>query len=143
MRLFFFFLPLLITSPLYAQSVSITFEVNMSYQIDIGEFDPLTETVDIAGSFNGWGSPEAQLFDEDGDSTYTITLSGFSTGTEIAFKFRQNFAWDGTEEFPGGGPNRTYSVPDSNSTVSVWYNDETSPTGPPVADFSALSTETF
>ncbi|MBO6537588.1 MAG: T9SS type A sorting domain-containing protein [Balneolaceae bacterium] len=115
----------------------------MSYQIDIGEFDPLTETVDIAGSFNGWGSPEAQLFDEDGDSTYTITLSGFSTGTEIAFKFRQNFAWDGTEEFPGGGPNRTYSVPDSNSTVSVWYNDETSPTGPPVADFSALSTETF
>lgn len=115
----------------------------MSYQIDIGEFDPLTETVDIAGSFNGWGSPEAQLFDEDGDSTYTITLSGFSTGTEIVFKFRQNFAWDGSEEFPGGGPNRTYTVPDSNSSISVWYNDETPPTGPPVADFSALSTETF
>lgn len=115
----------------------------MSYQVELGEFDPQTETVDIAGNFNGWGSPEDQLFDEDGDSTYTITLSGFSTGTEIAFKFRQNFAWDGSEEFPGGGPNRTYTVPDSNSTVSVWYNDETSPTGPPVADFSALSTETF
>jgi glycosidase len=143
MRLFFILLPLLLTSPLFAQSVSITFEVNMSYQIDIGEFDPLTETVDIAGSFNGWGSPEAQLFDEDGDSTYTITLSGFSTGTEIVFKFRQNFAWDGSEEFPGGGPNRTYTVPDSNSSISVWYNDETPPTGPPVADFSALSTETF
>lgn len=143
MRLFLFLLPFLIISPLFAQSVSITFEVNMSYQVELGEFDPQTETVDIAGNFNGWGSPEDQLFDEDGDSTYTITLSGFSTGTEIAFKFRQNFAWDGSEEFPGGGPNRTYTVPDSNSTVSVWYNDETSPTGPPVADFSALSTETF
>lgn len=121
MRLFFFFLPLLITSPLYAQSVSITFEVNMSYQIDIGEFDPLTETVDIAGSFNGWGSPEAQLFDEDGDSTYTITLSGFSTGTEIAFKFRQNFAWDGTEEFPGAVPiERTpFQIPTVQSAFGI------------------------
>lgn len=126
-----------------AQSVSITFEVNMSYQIDLGEFDPQTETVDLAGSFNGWGATEHQLYDENSDSTYAVTLSGFTPGSSIAFKFRQNFAWDGSEEFPGGGPNRSYTVPDSNSIYSSWYNDETAPTGPPVADFSALSTEAF
>ncbi|MBO6792260.1 MAG: T9SS type A sorting domain-containing protein [Balneolaceae bacterium] len=137
------FVSALVSYHTFAQSVSITFEVNMVYQIDLEDFDPETETVDIAGSFNGWGATEHQLMDEDGDSTYSITISGFSSGTSIAFKFRQNFAWDGSEEFPGGGPNRTYTVPDSNSVVSVWYNDEAAPTGPPVADFSALSTQTF
>jgi alpha-amylase len=137
------FVSALVSLHSFAQSVSITFEVNMAYQIELENFDPETETIDIAGSFNGWGATEHQLLDEDGDSTYSITVSGFTTGTSIAYKFRQNFAWDGSEEFPGGGPNRTYTVPDSNSVISVWYDDETAPTGPPVADFSALSTETF
>ncbi|MFQ5637601.1 MAG: hypothetical protein ACE5IR_06350, partial [bacterium] len=39
-----------------AQTVSVTFQVNMSYQIELGKFYPATEFVDLAGTFNGWGS---------------------------------------------------------------------------------------
>ena len=39
-----------------AQTVSINFNVNLKYYIISDQFDPTTETVDIAGTFNGWGS---------------------------------------------------------------------------------------
>jgi len=138
--LFFFFV---LSFPLTAQDVSVTFEVNMSYQIELGNYDPATETVDIAGSFNGWGSTQTQLFDEDGDSTYSVTVDGFTTGTQIAYKFRQNFTWDGTEEFPGVGNDRFYTPVEGENIVNVWYNDLRNPTGPPEADFFALSTQVF
>ncbi|MGB0346259.1 MAG: alpha-amylase family glycosyl hydrolase, partial [Balneolaceae bacterium] len=141
MRRSLFLFLLLFTPPLLAQQVAITFEVNMSYQIELGNYDPETETVDIAGSFNGWGATQTQMFDVDGDSTYAITLDGFTVGSQIAFKFRQNFTWDGTEEFPGVGNDRFYTPVESENLINVWYNDEASPTGPPVADFIAISTE--
>lgn len=141
MRHSLFLFLFLISSPLLAQQVAITFEVNMSYQIELGNYDPTNETVDIAGSFNGWGATETQMFDEDGDSTYSVTLDGFTVGNEVAFKFRKNFTWDGTEEFPGVGNNRYYTPVDGENIITVWYNNEASPTGPPIADFIAISTE--
>ncbi|WP_462247796.1 alpha-amylase family glycosyl hydrolase [Ekhidna sp.] len=123
--------------------VSITFEVNLSHQIKEGNFDRNTETVDIAGTFNGWGSTLNQLQDPDADSIYTATISGFTAGSSIEFKFRFNAAWDGREEFPGGGSNRSHTVGASNETISFWYNDEEPPTGPAIAGVSASSTFTF
>ncbi|MEX0720707.1 MAG: alpha-amylase family glycosyl hydrolase [Balneolaceae bacterium] len=107
----------------------------MSYQIEADIFDPQADFVDLAGSFNNWGEDLIQLSDENQDSIYSVEVDGFTAGEEIQFKFRYNGVWDDREEFPGAGNNRTYTVqPDSNH-ISVWYNNEIDPTGPPLADF--------
>jgi alpha-amylase len=105
-------------------AVSVTFQVRMSYQIEIGNFDPGSDFVDIAGTFNGWGTdPLTPLAGIDGDSIYTVTLGGFTPAEFIEYKFRINAQWDGSEEFPGVGNNRTYTVGENNDTILVWYND--------------------
>lgn len=135
-----FFFTLLLSLPLNAQTVSITFEVDMSWEIEQNRFNPAIETVDIAGSFNGWGATGHQLTDTDQDLVYTVTIGGFTPTTIIAFKFRQNGQWDGSEEFPGGGPNRSYTVPATNSTYRRWYSDRTPTNTPLSADFGTSRT---
>jgi len=108
----------------HAQTVELTFQVNMSYQMQLGAFDPGSEFVDLAGTFNGWGTdPLTPLADADGDSIYEVVLGGFLPGDSIEYKYRQNGQWDGSEEFPGVGNNRHYLVPFHDDTLSVWYND--------------------
>lgn len=114
----------LILTGAFAQNQTVTFQVNMSYQITQGKFDPATETVDVAGNFNGWGSTTNQLSDADGDSIYVADIGGFSVSQVLEFKFRLNNQWDGREEFPGVGNNRTYAVLDSGNVLLYWYNDE-------------------
>jgi alpha-amylase len=107
-----------------ADAVEITFRVHMSYQIQLGNFDPAAEFVDIAGTFDGWGSdPLTPLADADGDSIYEVVLDGFTAGEEIEYKYRYNGEWDGREEFPGVGNNRFYTVPAGDETLTVWYNN--------------------
>lgn len=111
-------------APRAAPAVEITFRVRMSYQIELGAFDPGSDFVDIAGTFNGWGgSPLTPLADADGDSIYEVTRGGFTPGQQIEYKFRRNGVWDGTEEFPGVGNNRFYTVPAGDDTILVWYNN--------------------
>jgi PKD repeat protein len=142
MRILFSLFPLLFiyVLPSFAQ-VEIKFNVNLSYYIAEDRFDPAEESVDIAGTFNGWGETHTPLSDEDADSVYSITIGGFEVGQTIEYKFRFNNQWGGREEFPGPGNNRVYTVVEGENIISVWYNDEYPPTGPPVAQFSA-STET-
>jgi glycosidase len=110
--------------PAAAHAVSIDFRVRMSHQIELGNFDPTTEFVDLAGPFNGWGTEELiVLSDADGDSIHEVTVDGFTPGETIEFKFRLNGEWDGREEFPGGGPNRSYTVRSSGNEILVWYGD--------------------
>ncbi|MEN0005678.1 MAG: alpha-amylase family glycosyl hydrolase [Bacteroidota bacterium] len=118
-----------------AQTVSITFGVNMNYLIEQGVFNPAGAQLDLAGTFNGWGNTLDQLTDSDGDGIYTKTIGGFTVGTTIQFKFRRNGAWDGTEEFPGGGSNRVYTVQSGANELEYWYNDELPPNSPAQASF--------
>jgi alpha-amylase len=121
-----------------ARALPVTFQVRMSHQIDLSNFDPDHDFVDLAGDFNGWGnSPLTPLTDGDGDETYEITLGGFTAGQSIEFKFRMNGEWDGSEEFPGGGPNRQYTVQEDENQILVWYDNELPDTGPPLAGFEA------
>ena len=91
----------------------------------------------------GWGSNRILLSDADKDSIYSVTVPGFTVGTTIQFKFRIDGAWNGKEEFPGGGPNRVYQVrPDSN-IIMVWYNDVALQTGQPVAAFTPSVSQFF
>ena len=126
-----------------AQSVSISFNVDMTHQVDEGNFDPESNFVDVAGTFNGWGADEIVLSDEENDFIYSVVVDGFTPGNTIEFKFRIDGAWDGREEFPGGGPNRSYTVQDEDNEIFVHYNDELPQTGPPIANFSASSTTIF
>ena len=142
MRNGLFTILILLFFSVHSQSISITFEVNMSYQIEQGKFNPQTEFVDVAGTFNNWGGTLRSLSDDDGDSIWVATISGFTVGQNIEFKFRYNGEWDDREEFPGAGNNRTHTV-GSNETLTFWYNDEEPPTGPASADIQSSSTFTY
>jgi len=107
-----------------APAVEITFRCRMSEQVHLGIFDPDQDFVDLAGSFNGWGSaPLTPLTDAEGDTIYDVVIDGFTPSESIEFKFRINGLWDGTEEFPDYGDNREYTVQASDNLIDVWYND--------------------
>jgi len=101
--------------------IDVSFNVNMKKYAEAGDFSIENDFVDVAGSFNNWEGTEMK--DPNADTIYTavIPLKQFSTHE---FKFRINGSWD-TSEFPGGGPNRVYTVGDSaNNVVTYWYNNE-------------------
>lgn len=101
--------------------IDVSFNVNMKKYAEAGDFSIENDFVDVAGTFNNWEG--TVMNDPNADTTYTtvIPLKQFSTHE---FKFRINGNWD-TSEFPGGGPNRVYTVGDSaNNVVTYWYNDE-------------------
>lgn len=105
-----------------ASTTSVTFNVNMSWQAQLGNFDPGNSNLDISGTFNDWqGTP---MTDSNGDQIFEVTIAGIEVWSTIEFKCRMNGAWDGTEEFPDGGPNRTYTVQPAGNNFTFWYNDE-------------------
>jgi glycosidase len=112
----------LIPSLALSQSTSVEFQVNMNEQINQGNFDPSSDFVDIAGSFNSWGDPGLVLNDDNSDGIY-LAVETFNIGQQIELKARINGAWDGNEEFPGGGSNRSFTISE-NDVIEFWYNDE-------------------
>jgi len=115
---------------------TVTFSVNMSYQVTLGNFDPVADYVDVAGSFNNWGDPAGDQLTAGTGDVYSVTLDGFTADDALEFKFRINGDWN-TSEFPDGGPNRTYTVVEGTNEILVWYNDEQPPppAGGIIADF--------
>jgi len=94
----------------------VTFQVNMSAQIESGDFDPASDELEVTGSFNGWADPsDVTLSDGDSDSIYTTTTD-IDTGT-IEYKFKYGSTWESIS-------NRTYTVvPGENVIPVVWWND--------------------
>ncbi|MCX6279988.1 MAG: T9SS type A sorting domain-containing protein [Bacteroidetes bacterium] len=120
----------------------ITFRCNMDYYIKSHQFYPLSQYLDIAGNFNGWGANDV-LFIPAGDSIFSIEkyldTTWFQHGP-VEFKFRINGDWN-LAELPGK-PNRNYSFHDTvnqNPNIfSCYYNnlDPSTPTPPWVTDVS-------
>ncbi|MCD6330206.1 MAG: hypothetical protein J7M10_07685 [Candidatus Cloacimonetes bacterium] len=100
----------------------VTFQVNMNYQVELGYFIIGSDFVDLAGNFNNWEG-SSHLDDSGGDGIYEITYYNMVPDQQLEFKFRINGSWD-TAEFPGGGPNRTYTVIAGENILYYWYNDE-------------------
>lgn len=123
----------------WSQTVTLTFRVDMSALIAQGAFDPSSETVDVAGTFNQWGSTLNGLSDADGDSLWQGSIAGFQPGSVIEFKFRINGQWSGREEFPGAGNNRMLTVPITDSTLDYVYNQLTWSPDPGVKDTAELA----
>lgn len=104
-------------------TVRIDFSVEMSIEYIWGRFDFDIDFVDIAGSFNDWGDGTQYKLTYTGtEGKWYVGIDGFEVGQNVEFKFRINGDWS-TSEFPGGGPNRIYTVQEGANVVEVWYND--------------------
>ncbi len=103
---------------LHAQFHTVEFQVNMGVQIFREHFNPATQQVFIAGTFNGWDPYSTQMFDFDGDSIYTLVVAGFLEGSLIEFKFIYgDQIWEIV-------PNRQYLIPNNNSTYYAFFNND-------------------
>ena len=102
----------------------VTFGVNMTEQKQLGKFDPKTEFVDVAGSFNDWGSGSyAYHMKPDADSAVYYVTVPLIEGQALQFKFRINGTFaDSTCEFPSGGANRAYAVLAGPNVYMAWYD---------------------
>jgi hypothetical protein len=108
------------------QFVNLTFVVNMSRYIADTLFNPRTDTVDIAGTFNNFDGKKNILSIVPGSDSaiYSTTISGFLDGDQLEFKFRINSSWNDTAvEFPYGQPNRSWTIEPAQYTYSCFYND--------------------
>lgn len=106
--------------------VSLTFIVDMSVYIEDSLFNPRTDTVDVAGTFNGFDGTKNILALVPGtDSTvYSTTIPGFLDGDHLEFKFRINSSWhDSVAEFPYGAPNRVWDIESGKYTYTCFYNN--------------------
>ncbi|MCB2200435.1 VWA domain-containing protein [bacterium] len=106
----------LTTAPSFATDV--TFQVDMSLQESLDEFDPLTDEMAVKGSWNGWNEVTL-LSDDDSDLIYA-GMNSFSVGT-YSYKFvilhGENVVWEMRE-------NRTLVVGEDEIILPVvWYND--------------------
>lgn len=95
----------------------ITFKCDMTYQIDMGTFDPENDFLDIAGTVNGWAGGD--ILEHVGDSIYEVTLQ-VDPGL-VEYKFRINGDWE-TSEFPGGGDNRVAWGSEQPITLNLIYD---------------------
>jgi len=114
--------------------VSLNFVVNMTRYITDSLFNPRTDTVDVAGTFNNYDGTKNILTIVPGtDSTvYSVTIPGFLDGDSLEFKFRINSSWNDTAvEFPFGQPNRTWKVEHDQYTYTCYYNNRGSSSGIP------------
>ena len=92
----------------------------MSYQIELGNFDSDVQFLDVAGTFNDWNGDQLYAIE---DNIYMITITNVEIGDSLEFKFRIDGSWDNSE-FPGGGPDRNYTVLQGENSLEYWYNDE-------------------
>jgi Secretion system C-terminal sorting domain len=101
-------------------SITVTFRVDMTYQFAKGTFNPFSDSLDVPGTMNLWaGSPRMT---QGGSSLVYESVYTLDSNTVQQYKYRINRNW-ATSEFPNGGPNRMYRVPNHNDTITSVYDD--------------------
>jgi hypothetical protein len=104
-------------------SGDVTFQVNMAVQIELGNFDPASGTVTLAGEFNGWSATAFELTRSGTDPNIwagTLKLSG-AAESSVSYKFVMNGAtWEGNVG-PNGAQNRSVALKNENQVLPVVY----------------------
>lgn len=134
-----------------ASAVMITFQVDMSVQEQLGNFDAATDSVGLNGTMNNWGGDGViRLFDDDEDMIYAATVE-LTAGDEEQYKYViapdgdfGALSWESIE-------NRALTVPDTDTELEVvFFNNQESanPTFPYEIIFQvdmsvAIETEQF
>jgi hypothetical protein len=108
----------------------VTFQVNMSAQVLLGNFtngDP-NGSITVSGDFEGWDNGLAltnnPTLSGDASNVYSGTFPavGFPGGTTINYKFRMNGGWESPAST--GGNNRQAAITNSTQILPlVYYND--------------------
>ncbi|MBG8555649.1 alpha-amylase family glycosyl hydrolase [Hymenobacter guriensis] len=119
------------------QAADLTFNVNLQYRIQQGQFTAGTDQVVVLGSFSAGG---VALTDPDGDKIYSGTVTGQTNDAQITYNYRITRGGVQTNESVAA---RKYVVqPTSAANVlSDWWNDQLPPY--PYARFFASSTKTI
>src|SRR5690606_3060127 len=125
---------LIIGSTAFAQTVNVTFQVDMRVQAKKGFFNPASDVVTIPGGFNNWlneppANTEKTMEDADGDTIYTKTLS-LNSGERYEYKYNIGLGWDGKDEL-AGQPNRDITPTADVTLDPVFFNNEEMPSGNP------------
>ena len=95
------------------------FQVDMSYMVQLGNFNPNTDYVDMVGNMNNFqGSPPLSRI---GTGYVYQIMYNIEPGTIAAFKFRIN--GDTSRMELKGKPSRFMLAPDSVIHVLKWFND--------------------
>ena len=110
---------------------TLTFLVDMSYQIELGNFSQTTNSVNIVGDLNGWAGEEMVLSDGDED-IYQILIRDIEVGDEIIYKFRiDSNGWESPNpdlssciDDGYGGSNRFHVVEEGEHILNHQFNDE-------------------
>ena len=111
----------------------VTFTVDMQLPAQ-GDFDPANDHVFVAGSFTNWENDAVEMFDPEGDTTYTVTIDVDSliSGDLAIYKFvwSETTAPNGNWESPTEGDdifppdnNRIYGVHDGDNEVTRNWNN--------------------
>ena len=113
----------------------VTFQVDMTQQITLGNFTPGTSTVYIRGSYNGWGGGTAMTNDPAGTNPklYSMTVTG-SPDLPDSPQFYKYFVDTGAlwENSPpmlnaDGSGNRVYNLLQTDGVLvlpAVYFNDQ-------------------
>ncbi len=97
-------------------NVNVTFQVDMSVQAAMGNFDPATHTVSIPGAFNGWDTGADMLSDPDGDLVYSVTLT-LDPNMTYEYKYFAMGQWESVD-------NRSVTTGESDMVLDpVYFND--------------------
>lgn len=112
---------------------NITFQVDMSQQINLGAFTNDASTVDVRGNFNGWSGgvnvlardPSILITNQYGlvtSNVYTGTVSvTASPNAAMDYKFVENDNFEGTPILDDGGGNRFFTLIDADQTNPIVY----------------------
>jgi hypothetical protein len=126
---------LLLGSALAASAVPITFQVNLAVQASLGTFNAADNTVEVHGSFNGWGPGITLSVSPDNADIYqTIVDVVGATGSAVQYKFVINQAgtllWENNGVGPAGAQNRAFNLPATAQTLApVYFNNQSAPPG--------------
>lgn len=106
--------------PVGGDSVNVTLQLNMNVKIAEGTFDPATQVVRAAGSFQGWSpTTSPDMDDSDNDGIYVMTYK-MTANTEHQYKFLIGTDW-GQDE----ANNRSLMVGDQDMVVPpVYFNND-------------------
>jgi len=101
----------------FMEPATVTFSVNMTNYIRLGEFVLATDSVGISGTINEWGYTKMTQ-NATNDSVFEISINEVKRYSE--HKFRMNEEWE-------GAPNRPYDLKSDETGEHIletaWYNN--------------------
>lgn len=116
-------------------NIRVTFAVDMSVQIQLGNFNPETDLVFVAGSWNwnAMGTPPLSR-SETNTNVWTITLEFTNAiGATVNYKFLYvpysgNTVWESDGVGPDGAQNRQFVFPNCDTNLPVVFFNNVSNT---------------